>query len=159
MPKNQKGFTLIELLVVIAIIALLSTLAVFSLSSARQKSRDAKRLADVKQIQTALELYYEDMKLYPSYNDVLGPVLDPYASMCLIKTDVGFDFGTNCSDGDPVTYMGFVPGDPGNNTYAYQGVDGGENYELRFQLEGLTAGYPANTPLCATTIGLSVCSN
>ncbi len=62
---NKKGFTLIELLVVIAIIGLLSTLAVVSLNNARSKSRDAKRVADIKQIQTALELYYNDCNNYP----------------------------------------------------------------------------------------------
>ena len=55
--RKQRGFTLIELLVVIAIIGLLSTLAVVALNNARMKSRDAKRVSDVKQIQTALELY------------------------------------------------------------------------------------------------------
>ena len=63
---NQKGFTLIELLVVIAIIGLLSTLAVVALNNARAKARDAKRVADVKQIQTALELYYNECAGYPS---------------------------------------------------------------------------------------------
>ena len=53
---NKKGFTLIELLVVIAIIGLLSTLAVVSLNNARAKARDAKRLSDVKQLSTILEL-------------------------------------------------------------------------------------------------------
>ena len=53
---NRKGFTLIELLVVIAIIGLLSTMAVVSLNSARQKARDAKRVSDVKQIATVLQL-------------------------------------------------------------------------------------------------------
>ncbi|PIW79613.1 MAG: pilus assembly protein, partial [Parcubacteria group bacterium CG_4_8_14_3_um_filter_48_16] len=57
---NKKGFTLIELLVVIAIIGLLSTLAVVALNNARLKARDAKRIADIKQIQTALELYYTE---------------------------------------------------------------------------------------------------
>src|SRR3989338_8736347 len=55
---KRKGFTLIELLVVIGIIALLSTLAVVALNNARAKARDGKRVADVKQMQTALELYY-----------------------------------------------------------------------------------------------------
>jgi prepilin-type N-terminal cleavage/methylation domain-containing protein len=63
--KNQKGFTLIELLVVIAIIGLLSTLAVISLNNARQRSRDTKRVADIKQVQTALELYFNDNNGYP----------------------------------------------------------------------------------------------
>src|SRR3990167_7007823 len=63
---NKKGFTLIELLVVVAIIGLLSTLAVVALSSARLKARDSKRLSDLKQIQTALELYYTDKSEYPT---------------------------------------------------------------------------------------------
>lgn len=46
----KKGFTLVELLVVIAIIALLSTLSVVALNSARAKSRDARRLSDIRQI-------------------------------------------------------------------------------------------------------------
>ena len=53
---NKKGFTLIELLVVIAIIGLLSTLAVVSLNNARAKARDAKRVSDVKQISTLVEM-------------------------------------------------------------------------------------------------------
>ncbi|HPT08485.1 MAG TPA: FISUMP domain-containing protein [bacterium] len=63
---NKPAFTLVELLVVIAIIGIISTLAVVSLTNARKSARDAKRMADVKQIQTALELYYQDNGEYPS---------------------------------------------------------------------------------------------
>ncbi len=65
MQKNKSGFTLIELLVVVAIIGLLSTLSILALNSARARARDAKRVADVKQIQTALEMYYNDTGNYP----------------------------------------------------------------------------------------------
>ncbi len=65
MKKNKQGFTLIELLVVIAIIGLLSTLSILALNQARARARDAKRVADVKQIQTALEMYYNDVGDYP----------------------------------------------------------------------------------------------
>ncbi len=64
--KKNTGFTLIELLVVIAIISLLSTTVMASLNQARQKSRDAKRITDMKAIQTALEMYYNDNSGYPN---------------------------------------------------------------------------------------------
>lgn len=66
--KTNQGFTLIELLVVISIIGLLSTIVLTSLNSARAKTRDAKRLSDMEQIQLALELYYADHGRYPEEN-------------------------------------------------------------------------------------------
>ncbi|HLD20277.1 MAG TPA: type II secretion system protein [Patescibacteria group bacterium] len=64
--KKMKAFTLIELLVVISIIALLSSIAVASLNTTRAKARDAKRVADLKNIFTALELYYDKYGQYLS---------------------------------------------------------------------------------------------
>jgi len=64
---KQKGFTLIELLVVIAIIGILSSVVLASLNSARAKARDAKRISDIKQIQLALEMYYDEHDgVYPA---------------------------------------------------------------------------------------------
>ena len=73
--KNKQGFTLIELLVVIAIIGLLATLSVVALNNARERARDTRRVSDVKQIQTALELYYNTNNGYPTDEqglDILG---------------------------------------------------------------------------------------
>ena len=72
MYKEKKAFTLIELLVVIAIIGLLSTLSIIALNSARAKARDAKRISDVKQMQVALEMYYNDMADYPATASVVA---------------------------------------------------------------------------------------
>lgn len=57
--KGGAGFTLIELLVVIAIIGVLASIVLASLNTARAKSRDARRITDIKQIQLALELYFD----------------------------------------------------------------------------------------------------
>lgn len=57
--KANRGFTLIELLVVIAIIGVLASIVLASLNNARRKSRDARRVTDIKQLQLALELYFD----------------------------------------------------------------------------------------------------
>lgn len=64
--RKISGFTLIELMVVIAIIGILSSMISVSLSYARMKARDARRISDLTQIRTALELYYSDNGKYPS---------------------------------------------------------------------------------------------
>lgn len=63
-PNGKSGFTLIELLVVIAIIGILASIVLASLNSARRKSRDARRVADIKQLQLALELYFDTNQTY-----------------------------------------------------------------------------------------------
>ena len=75
---KKKGFTLIELLIVIAIIGLLSTLAIISMSGARAKARDAQRLSDLKQIQTALEILYSDANTYDPGCETTGNCTVPY---------------------------------------------------------------------------------
>ena len=66
--RKQAGFTLIELLVVIAIIGILAGVILASLSSARAKAQDAKTKAELHQIQTALELYYDQYGTYQVAN-------------------------------------------------------------------------------------------
>ncbi len=131
-PMSKKGFTLIELLVVIAIIGLLSTLAVVALNNAREKSRDAKRIADVKQMQTALELYYNDNNGYPSTTD--------------------WSTGSIAASG--VTYMAVLPTAPtpydgtctsANGTYSYTPVGSSPytSYTLGYCLGAATGGVAA----------------
>ena len=134
---NKKGFTLIELLVVIAIIGLLSTLAVVALGSARAKARDAKRLSDVKQLQTALEIYFNDNNAYPI--SATAAVLGSTNLSCLGATPPGFAAAGACGAGAP---MGLVPVDPlTSQTYTYQTDATGTTYTIVATLEGTNGQY------------------
>jgi general secretion pathway protein G len=123
MKKDKKGFTLIELLVVIAIIAILSTVVMAGLNSARQKGRDAKRLSDIKQVQAALELFYDTNGGYPAVTPaaLLNTTLAAYT---------GF-----------TVYMNPLPVNPtpvhtAAATYLYGGT--ATAYTITFALEGST---------------------
>lgn len=65
MNNNKKAFTLLELLVVIAIIGVLASIILVSLNNARIKARDARRMNDIRVIQTALANYYSTYGTYP----------------------------------------------------------------------------------------------
>ncbi len=64
----------------IAIIGLLASVVLLALNSARQKSRDAKRVADARQVASALELYYNDNNGYPAATGTsgLGAIVPAY---------------------------------------------------------------------------------
>ena len=51
---------------VISIIAFIAVLAIVTLQDSQRKSRDAVRLADMKQVVTALNLYYDISSNYPT---------------------------------------------------------------------------------------------
>jgi prepilin-type N-terminal cleavage/methylation domain-containing protein len=60
-----KAFTLIELLVVISIIGILAALLLANFAGIRDRADDAKNKNNLKQIQTALRLSYNDTQSYP----------------------------------------------------------------------------------------------
>lgn len=64
--NKQTGFTLIELLVVVAIIGLLTSVIAVGFGNARLRARDAKRLSDMKQVRTGMDLHLNQGSGYPN---------------------------------------------------------------------------------------------
>ena len=73
--KNRKGFTLVELLVVVAIIGILAAIAVPKFSSASESARGAKIQADLRTIDSAIQIYYASAGAYPAAIATLVPSL------------------------------------------------------------------------------------
>lgn len=83
-PVSESAFTLIELMVVISIIAILSVIGFVYYGNFIKNSRDAKRQADLKFIQSALEDYHADQLYYPSTITFGAPLIlgsKTYANM------------------------------------------------------------------------------
>jgi len=113
--RSKNGFTLIELLVVIAIIGILASIILASLNSARVKSRDARRIADLKEIQLALELYFNSNSAYPTTLGALVtggqiPVIpmDPLYSItgATCRTTAGYCYAYCPSTGPTYYHLG-----------------------------------------------------
>ncbi len=80
---SRQGFTLIELLVVVAIIALLMSILVPSLSTAREKGRVSKCLANLRQIMGTTQVYANDQNdRFPFPYRVTGTGSNPTIGSC-----------------------------------------------------------------------------
>lgn len=67
--RNKKGFTLIEVLIVVAIVGILASVVLVGLGPVQKRGRDARRISDLRQAQTGLELYYNKNGSYPASSD------------------------------------------------------------------------------------------
>jgi prepilin-type N-terminal cleavage/methylation domain-containing protein len=132
LKKNKKGFTLIELLVVIAIIAVLSTVILANLAKARSKARDAKRIAEFKQLQNALALYANN------HNGTYPPDIQSFGFTVISPNAGGNPTCSNYVAGEldtylnalVPTYIGQIPKEPTNRCYYYMTDDTGSFYKI-----------------------------
>ena len=140
--RTACGFTLVELLVVIAIIGVLAGIVLVSLNTARAKGRDGRRIADVRQIQTALELYLNDQSSYPSGS---ATVLDG-EHLC---SPGGWAASCGAGETDLIsTTAAPTPAESNctsTNSYTYAQTGSGAGYTLTFCLGGPTGGIIAGT--------------
>lgn len=114
----RAGFTLLELMIVMVILGVLAALISGNFITSLKKGRDAERKQALHQIQTAVELYYEDKHVYPDTISFGG-------SLC----------GTDCSEKQ---YMVKIPVDPQNGAnqgYSYCVSAAKDSYQLYARLE------------------------
>lgn len=75
----KKGFSLVELLVVISVIGILASLVLVAFGPAQKQAKDTQRKSDLKQYQTALEVFANSHDgLYPSRTTAVNP-----SALCL----------------------------------------------------------------------------
>lgn len=111
---RSRGFTLIELLVAMSIIGIFSSLLLANFVGVRQRTRDGVRKADLRQIQSALELFRSDQAAYPASIPACG------SSLVLGRT----------------VYMRKIPCDPSTATsYTYSSPSGNTTYSIFACLE------------------------
>lgn len=92
----RRAFTVVELLVVVGAIAVVASTVAVSVVGTRERARDTRRLEDVKQLRTALELYYTSNLRYPVTLEELVP-----------------------------GHIAVIPRDPSGNAYAYSALGSG----------------------------------
>lgn len=140
---SNGGFTLIEILIVVAIIGILASIALVGLGGTRSKARDAKRIAEVRQIQSALELYFNRCGWYPGPADcgATPPLLTTaddlaeWQGMAAILNDP--DIGvTNVPDTDPSGGFYFYGSPAGGLSYVLGATLEGDNQSLREDVDG-----------------------
>lgn len=125
---SDSGFTLIEILIVVAIIAILSSVVLVGLGPTQQSGRDARRLSDLHEIQTGLELYYSKCGFYPGGIDC-APNENPLGYSGMSAALTGSGIGVTSVPQDPTKGASY--------SYATNGSAsaGGSSYLLMAKLE------------------------
>lgn len=111
----RRAFTLIELLVVIVIIGIIAAMTTVALNGVRAKARDTKRIADIRNLQSALEIYKNDNGVYPTYA-TSGTALVANGQTYLAKVPT-------------------APTNTGSDVYTYTSTTGGTSYSIAYNLE------------------------
>ncbi|MCL4427019.1 type II secretion system GspH family protein [Patescibacteria group bacterium] len=154
--SHSKAFTLIELLIVVAIIGLLAAIITVTVAGAISKGRDARRIADLNTMRTAMYQYYTNNNgSFPSVGASTTCNNASFASLSASLVTAGI-LQSNLVD----------PLNSGN--YLYYAAENTSSFVLGAELENssnpalLTSVAPGNVPsglTCNTTTAYNTCVN
>ncbi|MDP2709524.1 MAG: prepilin-type N-terminal cleavage/methylation domain-containing protein [bacterium] len=124
--KNNKGFSLTELMITMSIIGSVGTLAGAQIDDILPMARDAQRKANIYQVQTALNIYYDDRGQYPiSFGN------EPTEAGWRLIKDV-----LESSDNPENVYVPEMPADPLNTgQYVFKYWSDGQKFKITYETE------------------------
>ena len=132
MKRSVAGFTFVEMLVVIAVIGVLAAVIYPNFSQSSAVARDAKRKADLRELQAAIELYKQKNGRYPE--GCKGPTTN------LTTVWSGHSGTFACASGNQYIidlapeFISVLPQDPklngANSGYVYAVNDTGSVYKI-----------------------------
>ncbi len=121
--KNNKGFSLTELMITMSIVGSVGTLAGAQIDDILPMARDAQRKANIHQVQTALNLYYDDHGQYP-----LTPESQP--------TEAGWQLIKGILESTDEIYIPEMPRDPlGIDQYVFKYWSDGQKFKIAYETE------------------------
>jgi general secretion pathway protein G len=104
---NQKGITLIEMMVVIVILGILATIIFTRVSDRPEQARRTKAQVEIRELQTALELFKLDNGFYPTTEQGLEALVSPPTT------------GKTPKNYPETAYLDKIPSDPWGSPYVY----------------------------------------
>ena len=121
--KKQSGYGLSNIIVAISVLCLGSSVSAAYLDDALAAARDAQRMGNIRQVQTALNIYYDDNLSYPLSKSV-EPTAQAWQEMKVVLEES--------------QYMPEVPEDPlDEGEYKFKYWSDGQIFKLVYETEDL----------------------
>jgi prepilin-type N-terminal cleavage/methylation domain-containing protein len=118
--RAQSGFTLVELLTVIAIIAVLASLLLTALASAKKKSRTMTCTSNLHQFSLALDLFLEDSGgARPVVSTLVTNNYLPSTASLICPEDTTGNWGQLVKQGDTMDLVSLTQFEPVNYSYLF----------------------------------------
>lgn len=161
--SKSNGFTLIEILIVVAIISILASTILVGLGPAREAARDTRRIADLREVQNGLELFFNRCTYYPTSAipapSTPGQPCPPSApgivnlswsdlQNVLIQSNLGIDTVPN----DPTIGQDYFYGTDGNKYILGASLEDANNQALQNSFHGTAYGVDCSIPVYCVRI-------